>query len=74
MMKAKHFQKSQLRLQELETRLVPSTPGLAYSTNWSGYAVSGSNGSATYVAGTWTVPTTTETGSADLRRFIVGRY
>ena len=40
-----------------------STEGLNgsswYSTNWSGYAVTGSTGSVTYVNGSWTVPTVT---------------
>src|SRR5262249_9251961 len=43
-----------LRVEELEGRWVPST--LAYSTNWSGYAVSTGAGAVSEVAGSWVVP------------------
>jgi hypothetical protein len=42
------------RVEELERRLVPST--LAYSTNWSGYAVNTGAGAVSQVAGSWVVP------------------
>jgi hypothetical protein len=42
-----------LCLEELEQRWVPST---AYSTNWSGYAVSAAAGAVTAVSGSWVVP------------------
>jgi hypothetical protein len=50
-----------LRVEELEGRLVPST--LSYSTNWSGYAVSTSAAAVTQVAGSWIVPTVSNTVS-----------
>ncbi len=42
-----------LCLEELEQRWVPST---AYSTNWSGFAVSAAAGTVTAVSGSWVVP------------------
>src|SRR6516164_3007894 len=47
------------RLEELETRALPS--GLVSSTNWSGYAAfaSPANSAVTAVSGTWSVPTVT---------------
>jgi hypothetical protein len=42
-----------LCLEELEQRWVPST---AFSTNWSGYAVSAAAGAVTAVSGSWVVP------------------
>jgi len=40
--------------------IVESNNGSSYySTNWSGYAVTGSTGSVTYASGSWTVPTVT---------------
>jgi hypothetical protein len=54
---------SQLRVEQLEDRLVP-TVSLTASTNWSGYAVTASNGSVTFVSGSWTVPTVSGTGTA----------
>src|SRR5262249_851124 len=49
-----HDRRLQLCVEELESRLVPST--LAYSTNWSGYAVTTAPGAVTKVTGQWTVP------------------
>jgi hypothetical protein len=43
-----------LRVEELEGRTVPST--LAYSYNWSGYALSTGAGAVSQVAGSWVVP------------------
>jgi len=50
-----------LRVEELEGRLVPST--LAYSTNWSGYAVSTGAGAVSQVAGNWVVPAVSSSNS-----------
>jgi len=50
----KNHRRVQLRVEELEGRLVPST---LTSTNWSGYAVLTGAGAVTSVTGTWTVPT-----------------
>ena len=51
-----------LRVEELETRWVPSAPTTTSSTNWSGYAVTSSAGAVTAVSGEWTVPAVTSTG------------
>jgi hypothetical protein len=42
------------RVEELEGRLAPAS--LAYSTNWSGYALSTGAGAVSRVAGSWVVP------------------
>ena len=42
------------------------------STNWSGYAVTGANGSFHSVSASWTEPTATCTGSAKYASFWVG--
>ena len=42
------------------------------STNWSGYAVTGSKGSVTYAVGSWVVPTVTETSTNSYSSFWVG--
>jgi hypothetical protein len=60
-MKARRLSTRRLRLEELETRLTPSS---TTSTNWSGYAVQASAGAVTAVAGSWVVPTVTGTGTA----------
>ena len=39
--------------------MVNSLKGTVYSTNWSGYAVTGAAGSVTVASGSWTVPTVT---------------
>jgi hypothetical protein len=49
----KNRRRVRLFVEELESRLVPT----AYSTNWSGYAVTGS--AVTDVKGSWVVPTVT---------------
>jgi hypothetical protein len=48
-----------LRLEELETRVVPTS----YSTNWAGYAVTAGAGAVTQVIGNWVVPAVTTTVS-----------
>jgi hypothetical protein len=45
-----------LCVEELEQRQVPST-ALAYSSNWSGYAVTAGAGAVSAVSAAWTVPT-----------------
>jgi hypothetical protein len=52
-----------LRIEELEPRWVPSGVTSTTSTNWSGYAVTGSAASVSAVSGSWTVPTVTGTGT-----------
>src|SRR5262245_34402081 len=54
-MKAQHWQSVRPRLEELESRVVPTT--LFNSTNWSGYAVATSAGTVTAASGNWVVPT-----------------
>jgi len=46
--------------------------GTDTSTNWSGYAVTGSQGSVTYVAGSWIVPTVTASATNSYSSFWVG--
>ena len=59
-MKNRH--RARLFVEELESRLVPSTTVLqSQSTNWSGYAVTG--GTFTDVKGSWVVPTVTSSGT-----------
>jgi hypothetical protein len=53
-MKAWHRRSSRPRVEQLEGRVVPST--LAYSTNWSGYAVNTAAGTVSAVSGKWVVP------------------
>jgi hypothetical protein len=48
------WSRCRLYVEELEGRLVPSS--LAYSTNWSGYAVNAPAGTVSQVVGTWVVP------------------
>jgi hypothetical protein len=58
--------------------LTPATNALSingstvYSTNWSGYAVTGSSGSVTSASGSWTVPTLVSTSGTALAAFWVG--
>ncbi len=54
--------RQRLRVEELESRCVPST---TTSTNWSGYAVGADAGAVTAVSGSWTVPTVTGNGTSD---------
>jgi hypothetical protein len=63
MKKARPFQKQRLALQPLEARLAPSTVTTVDSTNWSGYAVTSSNGAVTSVSGSWVVPAVTGKGT-----------
>lgn len=60
-MKARFAQSVRLCVEELEGRVVPST--LAYSTNWSGYAVSTGAGLVSHVAANWVVPAVSSTVS-----------
>jgi hypothetical protein len=53
-----------LMFEPLEMRLALSTVVAATSTNWSGYAVTASNNTVSYVSGTWTVPTVTASSSS----------
>jgi hypothetical protein len=48
-----------LDVEELETRVVPST-----SNNWSGYAIATNPGAVTAVMGSWVVPTVSGTGTS----------
>ncbi len=48
-----------LDVEELETRVVPSTSG-----NWSGYAIATNPGAVTAVKGSWVVPTVSGTGTS----------
>jgi hypothetical protein len=50
----KTWKRCRPRVEELESRLVPST--LSQSTNWSGYAVTTGAGAVSQVAGSWVVP------------------
>ena len=50
-------------VEELESRLVPSTI-TSYSTNWSGYAVPTGSGAVSSVSGTWTVPAVSGSGTS----------
>jgi len=57
-MKTRRLANRRLFVEELESRLVPSSVShLSYSTNWSGYAVTAPAGAVTSVAGSWIVPT-----------------
>ena len=52
-MKTRRRLKRRLWIEELESRLTPST---VTSTNWSGYAVTAPKGAVTDVVGSWVVP------------------
>jgi len=52
--------------------LLNSINGTAYSTNWSGYAVTAASDSVTSAAGSWIVPTVTGTSSGQYAAFWVG--
>jgi hypothetical protein len=56
-----------LRVEELESRLVPSAgiPWPSLSSNWSGYSIDGAAGSVTDVKGSWTVPSVTVSSGAN---------
>ncbi len=60
-MKTRRQITSRPRVEELESRLVPST--LTTSGNWSGYAVVTNPGAVTTVSGSWVVPTIQSTAS-----------
>jgi hypothetical protein len=53
-----------LAFEQLEMRLTLSTVTATTSTNWSGYAVTATAGTVSYVAGTWTVPTVTASSTS----------
>jgi hypothetical protein len=59
-----HRHKARLRVEELESRLVPSqgTPWPYPTSNWSGYSIDTAAKAVTDVQGTWTVPTVTVSG------------
>src|SRR5579862_3383601 len=68
-MKNRRVVNRRLFVEELEGRLAPSASQLAhsvlsYSTNWSGYAVAAQAGAVSAVAGSWTVPAVTGSGTA----------
>lgn len=55
--------KVSLRVEELESRLVPSqASGVYLSSNWSGYSIDAPNGAVSDVKGSWIVPTVTVSG------------
>jgi hypothetical protein len=56
----RRLRRSRLWVEELEGRLVPAV--LAFSQNWSGYAIASHAGAISYVSGAWTVPAVTQTG------------
>src|SRR5262249_4255909 len=62
MMKARRPARTLLWVEELETRLVPSTT-LITSTNWSGFAVNATAGAVSHVHGSWNVPKVSHTNS-----------
>jgi hypothetical protein len=62
MMKARRPARTLLWVEELETRLVPSTT-LITSTNWSGYAVNTTAGAVSDVRGSWNVQKVSHTNS-----------
>ncbi len=57
-----------LRLEEMESRLAPSST----STNWSGYAVNSTAGSVTAVSGEFVVPTVSGSGASTYSSTWVG--
>ncbi len=60
-MSIRNRQRCRLRVEELESRVVPATP--ANSLNWSGYAVNTGSGAVTTVSGDWVVPAVSTTVS-----------
>ena len=56
-MRTRRPRRCRLWVEELEGRLVPAM--LAYSANWSGYALVGGAHSISYVSGAWNVPAVT---------------
>jgi hypothetical protein len=56
-----------LRVEELESRLVPSagTPWPSLSSNWSGYSVDAAAGAVSDVKGSWVVPSVTVSGGGN---------
>src|SRR4051794_23888855 len=67
-MKSRRVPTRRLLLEELESRVVPTT----YSLNWSGYAVTAAPGAVTAVSASWVVPTFTATSASGYESSWVG--
>jgi hypothetical protein len=63
-MKHRQGGRTPLRVEELESRLVPTAVFADTSSNWSGYAVTTKPGAVSAVAGSWVVPAVSGSGNA----------